>query len=103
MKDAVLTTEKTKSEIKKELEDTIANANKNENTDMEQMAKNCTASEEDAVKIIHKLEEIIRNKKKWHSMASLLPKKYISEVWIKRTICLWYGFKMQSNQINNRV
>ena len=27
------------------------------------MAKNCTESEEDAAKIIHKLEEIIRNKK----------------------------------------
>ena len=64
VKDAILTTEKTKSEIKKELEDTIANANKNENTDMDaKMAKNCTASEEDAVKIIHKLKEIIRNKK----------------------------------------
>ena len=64
VKDAILTTIKTKSEIKKELEDSIANDNKNENTDIEQMAKNCTESKEVAAKIIHKFEEIIRNKKK---------------------------------------
>ena len=63
VKDAILTTIKTKSEIKKELEDSIANDNKNENTDIEQMAKNCTESKEDAVKIIHEIEEIVRNKK----------------------------------------
>ena len=45
VKDAILTTKKTKSEIKKELEDSIANGNKNGNTD------------------IDKFEEIIRNKK----------------------------------------
>ena len=63
VKDAVLTTKKTKSEIKKELEDSIANGKKNENTDIEQIAKNCTESKEDAAKIIHEFEEIIRNKK----------------------------------------
>ena len=31
-----------KSEIKKELEESIANGKKNENTDIEQIAKNCT-------------------------------------------------------------
>ena len=63
VKDAILTTKKTKSEIKKELEDSIANGNKNENTDIEQMAKNCTESKEDAAKVIYEFEEIIRNKK----------------------------------------
>ena len=63
VKDSILTTKKTKSEIKKELEDSIANGKKNENTDIEQMAKNCTESEEDAAKVIHEFEEIIRNKK----------------------------------------
>ena len=63
VKDAALTTKKTKSEIKKEFEDSIANGKKNENTDIEQMAKNCTESKEDAAKIIHEFEEIIRNKK----------------------------------------
>ena len=64
MKDPILTTKKTKSEIKKELEDSIANGKKNENTDIEQMAENCTESEEDAAKVVYEFEEIIRNKKK---------------------------------------
>ena len=32
-------------------------------SDIEQMAKNCTGSEEDAAKVIHEFEEIIKNKK----------------------------------------
>ena len=63
MKDAILTTKKTKSEIKKELEDSIANGKKNENTDIEEMANNCMESQEDAAKVIHEFEEIIKNKK----------------------------------------
>ena len=63
MKDTILTTKKTKSEIKKELEDSIANGRKNKNTDIQQMVENCTASEEDATKVIQEFEEIIRNKK----------------------------------------
>ena len=54
---------KTKSEIKKELEDSIANGKKNENTDIEEMANNCMESQEDAAKVIHEFEEIIKNKK----------------------------------------
>ena len=63
MKDTILTTIKTKSEIKRELEDSIANSRKNKNTDIQQMVENCTASEEDATKVIQEFEEIIRNKK----------------------------------------
>ena len=63
MKDTILTTIKTKSEIKRELEDSIANGRKNENTDIQQMVENCSASEEDATKVIQEFEEIIRNKK----------------------------------------
>ena len=63
LKDAILTTKKTKPETKKELEDSIANDKKNENTDIEQMAKNCTESEEDASKVIHEFEDMIKNKK----------------------------------------
>ena len=63
VKDAILTTKKTKSEMKKEFEDSTANGNKKENIDIEQMAKNCTESEEDAAEVIHRFEEIIRNKK----------------------------------------
>ena len=47
----------------KELEDSIANGQKNESTDIEEMANDCTESEEDATKVIHEFEEIIKNKK----------------------------------------
>ena len=63
VKDAILTTKKTKSEMKKELEDSIANGKKNKNTDIDQMATNCTESKEDAAKVIDEVEEIIWNKK----------------------------------------
>ena len=63
VKDAILTTKKTKSEIKKELEESMTNGKKNENTDIEQITKNCTESKEDAAKVIHEFQEIIRNKK----------------------------------------
>ena len=63
MKDAILTTKTTKSEIKKELEDSTSNGKKNGNTYIEQMVKTCTESEEDAAEFIHKFEEIIKNKK----------------------------------------
>ena len=63
MKDAILTTKKnTKSEIKKELEDSIVNGKKNKNINIQQMTENCAANKEDAVKVIQKFEEIVRNK-----------------------------------------
>ena len=63
VKDAILTTKKTKSEIKKELEHSKAKSTKNKNTDIERMAKNCSESKEDSAKVIHEFEEIIKNKK----------------------------------------
>ena len=63
VKDAILKTKKTKSKIKKELEDFIASCKKDKNTDLEHVAKNCAESEEDAAKVIHEFEEIIKNKK----------------------------------------
>ena len=63
VKDAILTIKKTKSEIKKELEDSMAIGKKNKITDIEEMANNCTESTEDAAKVIHEFEEIIKNKK----------------------------------------
>ena len=56
-----LNDQKTKSEIKKELEDPITNGNENKNR---YRAKNCTERKEDAAKVIHEFEEIIKNKKK---------------------------------------
>ena len=63
VKDAILTTKKTKSEIKKELEDSLASSKKNENADIEEIANNYTESKEGAAKAISKFEEIIKNKK----------------------------------------
>ena len=63
VKEAILTIKKIKSEIKEDLEDSVANGKKNENTDIEEMANNCMESEEDAAKIIHEFEEITKNKK----------------------------------------
>ena len=53
---------KTKSEIIKELEVSISSG-RNDNTDMKEKVDNCIANEEDAVKVIQELEEIIKNKK----------------------------------------
>ena len=64
VKEAILTIKKIKSEIKEDLEDSVANGKKNENTDIEEMANNCMESEEDPAKIIYEFEEIIKNKKK---------------------------------------
>ena len=61
VKEAILTTRKTKSDIKKELEDSISNGKMNENTDIEEMARNCMENQEDAAKVIHEFEEIIKN------------------------------------------
>ena len=62
-KEANLTTKKTKSENKKDLEDSIANGKKNENADIEEMTNNCMESEKDAAKSIRKFDEVIKNKK----------------------------------------
>ena len=63
VKDGNLTIKNTKSEIKKELDDSIANGKKNENTDIKQIAKNCTESEEDAEKVTHEFEKSLGTKK----------------------------------------
>ena len=52
VKHAISTIRKTKSEIKKELEDSIAYGKKNKNADIEEMSNNCAESKEDAAKII---------------------------------------------------
>ena len=59
VKDAILTTKKTKSEIKKDLEDSIANGKNNQNTDIEEMANNSMESLEDAAKVMHGFDQII--------------------------------------------
>ena len=63
VKDTIKKMKKTKSEIKKELEVSISNG-RNDNTDMNEKVDNCTAKEEDAVKVIQEFEEIIIKNKK---------------------------------------
>ena len=52
VKDAIQNIKKTKFEIKKELEESISNGKKNENTDIQEKVSNCAVNEEDAVKVI---------------------------------------------------
>ena len=58
VKETIQKIKKTKSEIKKELVETIANGNRNENTNMQEKVNGCTTNE-DAVKIIQEFEDII--------------------------------------------
>ena len=63
VKDAIQKIKKTKSQIKKELEESIANGKRNENTDTQEKAENCTANKEDGKKAIQEFEKTIKNKK----------------------------------------
>ena len=55
VKDTIRKIKKTKSEIKKELEESIAKGKRNENDDMQERVNGCT-SNEDAVKAIQEIE-----------------------------------------------
>ena len=46
----------TKFDIKKELEELMASGKRNENTDLDKKANNCTANEEEALKVIQEFE-----------------------------------------------
>ena len=63
VKDTIQKIKKTKSEIKKELEESIASGKRNEKADIQEKAENCTTNEEDVAKVIQEFEEIIKNKK----------------------------------------
>ena len=52
VKDTMKKVKKSKSGIKKKLEESIANGDRNENTDIQEKVEKCTANEEDAVKEI---------------------------------------------------
>ena len=56
VKDAIQKIKKTKSEIKKELEESISNGKSNEHTGMQKEVNNCTENEEDAIKTIQEFE-----------------------------------------------
>ena len=86
VKDAILTT-KAKSEIEKELEDSIVNGKRNENTDIERVAKNCTETKQDAAKIIHEFAEIIKNNKSDVVWLAYHQGKIFQKFRSKKTIC----------------
>ena len=62
VKDTILKIKKTKSEIKKDLEDSIVNGRRNENADMQDKVNGCITNE-DVVKAILKFEQIIQDEK----------------------------------------
>ena len=62
VKDTIHKIKKTKSEIKKELEESIAKSGRNENAGMQEKVNECRTNE-DAVKAIQEFEQIIQNKK----------------------------------------
>ena len=62
MKDTILKINKTKTEIKRELEDFIVNGKRNEKADMQVKVNGCITNE-DAVKAIQEFKKIIRKKK----------------------------------------
>ena len=62
VKDTIYKIKKTKAEVKKELEQSIAKSGPNENADMQKKVNGCSTNE-GAVKPIQELEQIIQNKK----------------------------------------
>ena len=62
VKETIQKIEKTKSEIKKELEKSIANGKRNDNTDMQEKVNGSTTNA-GAVKVIQEFKQIIKNKK----------------------------------------
>ena len=62
VKYTILKVKKTKTEINRELEDSIVNGRKNENADMQDKVNGCITNEY-AVKAIQEFEQIIQNKK----------------------------------------
>ena len=62
VKETIKTIRKTKSEIKKELEESIASSKRNEKVDMQEKVNGCTTNK-DAVKAIQEFEQIIKNRK----------------------------------------
>ena len=61
IKDTIQKIKKTKSEVKRELEESIMNGGRNENANMQQKVNECITSE-NAVKAIQEFEKIIKNK-----------------------------------------
>ena len=86
--DAILTTKKTKSEIKKELEDSIANGKKNKNTDIEEMVNNCGESEEVQQKLFTNLKKLLGTKKVTQNGQLTIKVKYFRSLDLKNDLLM---------------
>ena len=62
VKDTIHKIKKTKAEVKKDLEESIAKSGRNENADIQEKVNGCRTNEE-AVKATQEFEQIIQNKK----------------------------------------
>ena len=78
-KETIQKIKQAKSDIKKELEESIGNGKTNENADMQEKVNGCTTNE-DAVKSIQEFEQINKKQKEQYCMASLLPRPNISQI-----------------------
>ena len=93
VKDTMLKIQETRTEIIKELEDSIISSRKNENADMQDKFDGCI-SNEDAIKVIQDLEEIIPNKKSdivWLAYYQ----GQIFQTFREKEIFVRYGFKIE--------
>ena len=77
VKEIIQKMKKTKLEIKKELEESITNGKRNENTDMQEKINNCITNE-DAVKVVS-LKRLLKIKKRYY-MFSLSSRSNISKI-----------------------
>ena len=64
VKDTIQKIKRNKPQIKKEIEESITNQKKSENTDMQEIINKYTANQEDAVRVVQEHDEIIKNKRK---------------------------------------
>ena len=62
VKETIQKIKKTKEEVKKELEESIAKSGQNKNVNMQGKVNECETNE-DAIKAIQEFEQIIQNKK----------------------------------------
>ena len=105
LKDTIQKIKETKSEIKKELQESITDGGRNENTDIQEKAENFTTNEEDVAKVIQELEEIIKNKKSdivWlaHYQGKIFQKFKKKERFVSDTVL---KFKVSKSAIRFKI
>ena len=93
VKDTMLKIQETKTEIIKELENSIISSRKNENADIQDKFDGCI-SNEDAIKVIQDLEEIIPNKKS-NIVWLAYYRGQIFQTFREKEISVRYGFKIE--------